>query len=243
MLVFALAMADALTYLEKIAPGGRPPSASRELLTILENAMAFQKVTDVAEIDHIFTLNGVTVQNVHYARLPGGYTQTDLQALADAVDGVFLTTFQTEVPPEVDYIRTEVRGLAVENDLTAVASAGAGTGTHVGESLPSQVTFAIKKMSGLTGRSARGRTFWIGVAQTELQGASQNLLVAAYAALLVANVDFVRIIIAGVGLWEPVLVSRFLDKVKRSEGKTFPWTTTTNVDLRVDTHRGRLPAG
>jgi len=32
-----------------------------------------------------------------------------------------------------------------------------------------------------------------------------------------------------------------LDKVLRSPAVTFAWTGSTNVDLRVDTQRGRLP--
>lgn len=204
--------------------------------------MAFQKVTDTAEIDHIFTLNNVGVQNVYYAMLVGGYGQGDLQALADVIDAIFLTTFATECPPEVTYMRTEVRGLAVENDLVASQSAGTGNGTSIGAALPNQVTFSIKKTSGLTGRSARGRTYWIGVPRTEIDNTDENFVLAAFAANVVANIDFVRTQIATVGLWVPVLVSRFSGGAKRTEGVTFPWTGTSNVDLRVDTNRSRLPS-
>lgn len=203
--------------------------------------MAFQKVTDTAQIDHIFTQNGETVQNVYYAKRPGGYSQADLQALADVVDAIFLTTYVTEQPPEVTYVRTEVRGLSVENDLTATQNAGTGIGTNAGPSAPNQVTFSIKKASGLTGRSARGRTYWIGVPRTVLDVLNENFVIAAWAASVVADVDFVRNQIETVSLWEAVLVSRFSGGVKRTEGVTFPWVSTLNVDLRVDTLRGRLP--
>lgn len=204
--------------------------------------MAFQAVLDTAEINMIFSQNGVTVQNTHYARLPGGYNQIDLQALADKIDTLFLITFVTEVTNETIYLRTEVRGLANENDLVATQNAGTAPGTHTGNNLPNNVTFAIKKSSGLTGRSARGRIFWIGVPRTELDGLDENLLIAAYAAQIVADIDFIRVSIATVGLWEPVLVSRFTNGAKRPTGTTFPWISTSNVDLIVDTHRGRLPA-
>jgi len=203
--------------------------------------MVFQAVPDTVEIDHIFTLNGITVQNVYYAKLPTGYAQADLQAMADKIDAIFLTTYVTEQPPEVAYVKTEVRGLAFINDLVAEQNAGAGVGTHTGAAFPNNVTFSIKKTSGLTGRSARGRTYWIGIPDNEVQVANENLLKVAYAAQIVADVDFVRTEISGVGLFEPVLVSRFLDKVLRSPAVTFAWTGSTNVDLRVDTQRGRLP--
>jgi len=205
--------------------------------------MAFQAVPDTAEINMIFTMNGVTVQNVFYAERAGGYVQADLQALADKIDTIFAVTWVTEQPDEVFYVKTEVRGLAVENDLVVEQTAGAGQGTHIGVTLPNQVTFACKKFSGLTGRSARGRTYWIGIPGTEVQSSNENLLKQAYADQIVADVDFVRTQIPTVGTWKAVLVSRFADKVKRVTGKTFPWIGTTHVGLVLDTLRPRLPAG
>lgn len=203
--------------------------------------MAFQSVPETAEIDHIFTLHGKLVQNVHYAKLPGGYNLGTLQALADAIDTVFAITFINDVCNDVSYLRTEVRGLEDENDLTAFQDAGAGVGTHAGESLPSNVTFALKKGSGLTGRSARGRTFWIGVPRNELVITDRNLLEALYITGMIANVEAVRNLINSTGSWEAVIVSRFSNSEKRALGVTFDWTGTVNVDDRVDTHRGRLP--
>lgn len=203
--------------------------------------MAFQPVLDTAQIEHIFTLHGVAVQNVHYAEIPGGYALANLQALADAIDAAFATTFTLDMPSEVSYIRTDVRGLAVENDLVATQNAGAGTGTHAGVALPSNVTFALKKSSGLTGRSARGRTFWIGVPDNVATGSGENFVTSAWADAAEADIDFLRAAINGVAGWNAVLVSRFQNKVKRAAGKTFPWLSTSYIDQRLDTQRSRLP--
>ncbi len=204
--------------------------------------MAFQSVPETAQIDVNYTLNDVPVQNSFYGRLPGGYNLADLQALADAVDGVVGVSWLTEQASEATYVISIVRGLEFENDQVAQQNANTGSGSHGGQALPNQVTFAIKKTSGLTGRSARGRTFWIGVPETELQAANENLVVATYAAAVVVKINEIRLIIDSVGAWEAVLVSRFADKVQRPTGVTFAWTGSTNVDLRVDTHRGRLPS-
>lgn len=204
--------------------------------------MAFQPVPDTAEIDMIFTLNGVPAQNVFYASLPGGYALADLQALAAQIDVNWQGNWRSEQPAEVAYIRTEVRGLAFENDIEASDNTSAATGNHVGATLPGNVTFAIKKESGLTGRSARGRTYWIGIPSTTLQAADENFLQAAFATLLVFNVDTIRTSIVAVPNWNPVLVSRFNAGQKRAFGVTFPWVSTTNVDNRIDTQRGRLSA-
>lgn len=203
--------------------------------------MAFQAVLETAQIDHIFTLNDVTVQNTYHAKLPGGYVLTDLQDLADRIDGVFDIGMLSDMPEDVIYVRTEVRGLELENDQIAEQDAGSGPGTHAGQVLPNNVTFAIKKASGRTGRSARGRIFWIGIPETELNSANENNIKQTYATSIVADIEFIRTSIAAEGLWEPVIVSRWSDGVKRSPGTTFPWVSTSNVDLRVDTHRGRLP--
>lgn len=204
--------------------------------------MVFQPVPETAEIDIIFTYNGVTVQNVHYARLPGGYSLADLQALADAVDLVWPTTTINDVPAEVEYVKVEVRGLEFENDQIAQSDLSAGPGTDPTAPLPNNVTFAIKKSSGLTGRSARGRVFWIGITKSKIDPEDENLLTTTFEATVVADIDFIRVTIASVGLWEPVLVSRFTGGEARAEGKTFPWISTSSTDRRVDTHRGRLPS-
>jgi len=243
MIILILALRGVGGEFERCLPRKITAHASLKAPTIPEYAMAFQKVVDCVEIDMIYTYNSVPAQNVFYARLVGGYSQAQIQTLADAVDGAWAATFPGDQPVEVSYVRTEVRGLAVPNDITAQSVVSAGPGTHTGNALPSQVTFSIKKTSGLTGRSARGRTYWIGIPDNELEGADENFVKAAYAAQMVADIDFIRSTIEGTGAWEAVLVSRWFENVKRSEGEVFPWTGTTNVDLRVDTNRSRLPSG
>ncbi len=203
--------------------------------------MAFQPVVDTVEIDMIFTLNGVAAQNVFYAELVGGYVLADLVALAAQIDVNWQGNWRAQQPAEVSYLRTEVRGLALPNDITTSDNTSANPGLHASATLPNNVTFSIKKESGLTGRSARGRTYWIGVPQNTLQVPDENLLQSAYVALIVAAVDTVRTSIIAVPLWTPVLVSRFFEGAPRAFGAKFPWVSTTNVDERVDTQRGRLP--
>jgi len=204
--------------------------------------MAFQPVVDTVEIDIIYTLNGVAAQNVLYAELPGGYLQADLVALAAQIDTQVQGTWKAIQPPEAIYVRSEVRGLAVPNDLTASNNTNAGPGGIGAATLPNNVTFAVKKESGLTGRSARGRLYWIGIPFNSIQATDENLLTAAHAALIVAAVDSQRVGILAVGAWLPVLVSRFEEGQPRDFGRKFSWVTTSNVDLRVDTQRGRLPS-
>lgn len=203
--------------------------------------MAFQKVVDVAEIDIIYTQHGQTMQSVFYGRLPGGYLLADLTALAAGIDGQVQGTWKAQQVIEASYQRTEVRGLAVINDLVATNNVNAGVGTIVTGALPNNVTFVVKKQSGLTGRSARGRSYWMGSPADRLKTTDENEFLASYVTAVVAAVDSIRTQIAAIGLWEPVLVSRFSAGVPRSEGKTFPWISSVAVNEVVDTQRGRLP--
>lgn len=202
--------------------------------------MGFQAVPDTVEINMIFTQNGITAQNVFYAERGGGYILSHLEDLAAAIDAQWQGTWRDQQPDEVTYLRTEVRGLSVENDLIAIDSTSTNNGTHVGDAMPNNVTFAVKKSSGLTGRSARGRTYWIGVPRTELLAADENEVEPAYVAEMIASIDSIRIAISGVSTWDPVLVSRFSGGVARAEGVTFPWVDTVSVNNRIDTQRGRL---
>lgn len=204
--------------------------------------MAFQSVPDTAQIDIVFSLNGVVVQNSFYAHHPGGYSLANLEALAADMDQVIPITWQPRQPVEAVYLRTDVRGLDEENDLVATNNDNTGPGDDATESFPNNVTFSIKKVSGKTGRSARGRTYWVGIPRNKVQPTNENLLQTVYVDLIVAAVDTIRTNIDGVGTWEAVLVSRFAGGVKREFGETFPWIDTTNVNEVVDTMRGRLPS-
>lgn len=203
--------------------------------------MAFQPVVDTVEIDVIYTQHGETLQNVFYAELPGGYNLAGLAALALAVDAQVQGSWKSQQAIEAVYSRVEVRGLALENDLLATNNTNAGPGVIAGGALPNNVTLAIKKESGLTGRSARGRTYWIGAAQSVLNTGDENQFQAVYVGLVVAAVDDIRSTIGSIGLWEPVLVSRFTGGLPRASGLTFPWVATSSVNNTVDTQRGRLP--
>lgn len=203
--------------------------------------MAFQAVPDTAEVDVIYIQSGEIVQNSFYASLAGGYALADLVALAAAVDAVMVSDWLPSQVVDAIYLRTEVRGLAFENDIVAENSDGGGAGALGGLPMPNNVTFAVKKSSGFTGRSARGRTFWIGMPQNKLQVTNENLIISSYVTEVQNAVDAVRAAINAVAGWTPVLVSRFADGLKRDEGVTFPWIGTSNVNSVVDTLRGRLP--
>ncbi len=203
--------------------------------------MAFQPVPDVAQVNVVYTYNGEPVLNSFYGKLDGGYTLADLTALAVATDLKVGGNWLALQPSEAVYVRTEVRGLAVENDLIATANANAGPGVDLGEGLPNNVTLSLKKQSGFTGRSARGRTFWIGIPRSSLLDSDENFFKSFSVTAIVAAIEQIRSGINATLAWDAVLVSRFTGGLQRPFGITFPWASTVAVNERVDTLRGRLP--
>lgn len=203
--------------------------------------MAFQPVVNTAEINVIYTMGGETMQNVFYAKFGGAYAQLNLDALAAAVDVAVAANFLPLQAIEAFYARTEVRGLTVQNDFIAINAVSAGSGAIIAAAVPNNVTFSVKKNSALTGRSARGRSYWIGLDKSKLDPVNENFIITAHVAAIVAAIGAIRTAIDAVFLWDAVLVSRFTGGLPRAAGVTFTWISESAVDERVDTQRGRLP--
>jgi len=200
--------------------------------------MAFQSVPQTAEIVVRYTGQGSNMVNVMAARLVGGYSLSDVELLAGAVDAVVGLQWLAIQTDEVTYVQTNVRGLELINDVEAVNDDNTGPGALTAVGLPGNATVAIKKQSGLTGRSARGRLYWIGLTNLNLQVDKNKLDAVAVNAIEFA-LEATRTAILGVG-WTPVIVSRFLDGVLRPTGATFNWINTEAVNFDVDSQRRRL---
>lgn len=202
--------------------------------------MAFQSVPGTAEVVISYLQNGEEMVNVLYAFKPGGYTLGDVTTLATNVDLSVAANWLPDQTQDTDYVSTLVRGLEFENDVEFITGTSAGPGTIVVGGLPNSVTFSVKKTSGLTGRSARGRLYWIGIPSSKLT-ADENVLEPIYIGDVLNAVEAMRVSLATIG-WQPVLVSRFTGGAKRLVGVTFPWVGVVAVNGVVDTQRRRLPS-
>lgn len=203
--------------------------------------MAFQAVPDCAEITVRYTLEGADVVNTYHAQASGGYDQTDLDLLAAAVDEFAVPGLLADQATALSYQRTDVRGLNDANDLTASADAFAGVGAVNFRPLPPQVTFCVQRLSGLTGRSARGRVYVAGIPTSTayfLSATFKHLSAVARTAY-VAHIDDFRIVINSNTPWTAVIVSRYSEGAKRAVGVAFPWVSTSSADNKLDTLRKR----
>ncbi len=201
--------------------------------------MAFQRVPDTAIVETIYQQNSKIIEMTFYAEFSGGYSQGDLNTLAANVDNRVGSSFLPIQTIDATYLRTEVRGLNSINDMAALNVINAGAGANTIEGFPNQVTYAVQRNAGLTGRSARGRVFWIGLAKNDV-GPNENFLNSIDAIAIVLAVENMRVSLDLSG-WNAVIVSRVTGGAPRAEGVTFNWINTLAVDERVDTLRGRLP--
>jgi hypothetical protein len=200
--------------------------------------MAFQAVPDVIEASTHFIAGGIPMVNTYYAERSGGYIQSDLDQLANTIDIVIFDEFLPLLSVNVEYLRTQCRGLASATDLYAEDSAGTGFGAVIGDMLAPHTTLAIKKTSAFTGRSARGRIYWPGITASQGNGGQNVFVSGAFAAAAVAAVDEIRQGIIGLGM-VPVIVSRFTGGAPRTVGVTFEWIATSVTNTAVDSQRRR----
>lgn len=200
--------------------------------------MAFQSVPNGAEIVITYSGHGQEFKNVLNATHLGGYVLADLVALAVAVDASVAADWLTIQSLDYIYLNTVVRGLEFINDQEVLNSTNTGPGLGAAAALPDNVTLSVKKSSGLTGRGARGRLYWIGTTLTQI-ATNENQYTTAGAAQILGSVGAMRNAIAAT-TWVPAIISRYLDGVKRAQGAAFPWISTVLVNNNVDSQRRRL---
>lgn len=130
--------------------------------------MAFQPVLNTARANVRFAANGVPAEwRWHFTHL-GAYTQAEIDALAAGIDAAVDAYFLPIIRANYSYVETYVRGLTSEFDLEATNDTNAGPGlVATGTPLSQQSSFVGSLRTGLTGRSARGRTYAVGLSESQ----------------------------------------------------------------------------
>lgn len=201
--------------------------------------MAFQSVPDTAEAVIQYLQNSVLFTNTYYFRYTGVYMLSDLQQLAADMDLWAATEMLPLLNASCTYVQAHVRGLDEMNDLEAIDATNTGVGANGSAPLPINVAWALKRLSGQTGRSARGRVYIGGLATGDLQADENFLKQTSGDGFKDAHSDQGTYLTDGA--WTPVIVSRYSAGLPRSVGKTFNIDAWEYTDLRLDTRRDRLP--
>ena len=199
--------------------------------------MAFQRVPFTVKISVEGHNQGVPIVNTFYAQKAGGYVQSDLVTLGNAVDLWVAQYYRPRFSNDYTYDRTVVRGLNAEFDNEIEDSSSAGAGGVAAPSMPPQVSFAVKRVTGLTGRSARGRIFWHSIPQTAVNADSNYINQSEADFILAAMAEFTAtLLLAG---FVEVVVQRFSDGNPLLEAVVRPVLNYAISDLLLDTQRRR----
>lgn len=201
--------------------------------------MAFQPVPGTIEAVVRYVLGGVNIVNTFYAIHTLGETQAKIQLLAELVDAWMDDGLKTLLSNEMTYSGTATRGLGEENSYEGLSVAGAGACGYAAEPLPNNCAIALKRSSGQTGRSARGRIYLPGI-PVSWQSSNENILTASFVDAALVPLNNLRTVLAAEAFTE-VIVSRYHNGAKRAEGVTFAVTEYSYVDTRIDSQRARLP--
>lgn len=204
--------------------------------------MAYQRVPESAIARVIFEANNQEISVGFHARNPGGYTQTNLDQLAYAVDQYGGAAIAALMVSNHQYLRTEVTGLDSETDLSSQSAVFATAGSEGVNALPNNVSFVVSQNCGLTGRTTRGRVYLPPIPRTYVNTAGDQYdhLFSTAVSAYVNVIDGVRIAIENIGTWDAVIVSRFHNGSKRAEAVTCKWINTYANSDKVATRRSRL---
>ena len=158
-----------------------------------------------------------------------------LAASVDAQVGAFFLPLMRDT---VTYSQVVVRGLTSNIDLEAVNADNTGPGTGAGGPLPNHTTYCLSLRTGLTGRSARGRFFTVGIQASQLTAI--NVVSSTYRDdwIEALNTMASEALIVG---WTLSVVSRQNAGVPLDPGVARTVTDIIGVDLQVDTQRRRMP--
>lgn len=199
--------------------------------------MAFQPAPGIALVEMRGVLHGQRVENTLHFRAAGTISQESLQLLVNAIgDLVGDEEYLAYWPNEFQWTEIYARDLTTAIGAQATDATVAGLTGAAGAGMPGNVTLAITLRTGLTGRSARGRVYWMGITEGSVVG---NAINPAVAAGFVDVLEDIRAAALAVG-WELVVLSRQQAGVVLASAIGYDVTTIGVSDLNTDSQRGRL---
>lgn len=200
--------------------------------------MARPPTENVAEVTMTFLEDGQYLINKHHFHYALGWDEGSLNNLGTAIRDWWDTELKAVVANAVSLVEIEVvdltegsnQGITVQTGLPIVGGAAQ-------DPAPNNVTLAIKKGTGLVGRSFRGRTYHVGLQELQYTGnviapATVTFLRDAYSALMDLG--------GPLDIFELCVLSEVSNGAPRAAGICTP-VTGIGVDPIIDSQRRRLP--
>lgn len=151
--------------------------------------MPFIPVADAAKVACKYTRFGQELINTLWFTKSGGWTSTDLNDLCVAINSWVIAELLPLASNDTLYhgsTATDMSAAGAEGVEVPVSPAEEGGNVVAG--LPNNVTASIKFLTGFTGRSNRGRNYFVGLGENQVVGdtladATTDGLLAAFDAL------------------------------------------------------------
>jgi len=151
--------------------------------------MPFIPVLDAAKVATHYTRFGQQCVNTLWFVKDGGWTSTDLNDLCTAVNSWVVAELMPLASTGTFFNGSSAVDMSAEGqEGVEVPVSPAEEGGNAVQGLPNNVTVAIKFLTGFTGRSNRGRNYFIGLGENQVDGdtlasATDTALLAAFDAL------------------------------------------------------------
>lgn len=187
----------------------------------------------IASLEAIWSQEDQLVENTFHYALTGTIDVAALQQIVVAYT-TWATTHSGIFHDACSLVKLDARDLSSSSGASVqvnVIPPIVGTGGP--GALPNNVTFSLKRLSGLRGRANRGRIYLIGVADSHLQVGAQELTNAFAATSITAYNDLLAGMLASAGA-EEVILHRALGTGTKVIEYGF-------ADLFMDSQRRRLP--
>jgi hypothetical protein len=167
-----------------------------------------------------------------------GIVSPRVQAITEAVNVWWTTVLRNQISQSVSLVAVEGRDFTVPDGEVFVAqNVPPVMGAVPSAVLPAHTTLALSLRSGLAGRSRRGRIYHVGLGEGDVTG---DFVSQQRADGIKAAWDTLRTAVLAPMNCTHVIVSFVENGAPRATALRTPVTTTTHVDLRVDTQRRRL---
>lgn len=202
------------------------------------NAMARPPTENTAEVTMTFLWDGQYCINKHHFLNTAGWDEGSLNNLGTAVKEWWDTELKALVVNTCSLVEIEVVDLTEGSGLGITVQTGLPiAGTNAGPSAPNNVTLAIKKGTGLVGRSFRGRTYHIGLSEGSY---TNNTVIPSDVTALRDAYDALREPLGAVIPVDMCVLSETSNGAPRAAGICTP-VTGIGVDPVLDSQRRRLP--
>lgn len=202
--------------------------------------MTFVPVPQVAQVEVVFNYANQITENVYHVLGTLAFDASDLAALAGEFETWWKASLRTKHTPNCTLVNIKARAMddptspAIEHGVTVD-----NAGTRGGTALPNNVAIAVKWITGLSGRSFRGRTYHQGLSSSDILSGSSNVMdPTALGALQVGYQALISVAFTNGG--QLVVVSKTHDKAPRATGVATPIIGCT-IDSTLDSQRRRLP--